>query len=633
MIKVLKLVVIAECFLLSSCIRSVSDNVLAHYETTGDTTALAAAEFLLNNIEDKYTLSSVAQDDFYAFTDSLFGQNLPDGELRRQYSVFCQERLEWFTREQSDLKTLTAEYFIQHIDTILALYNKPWNNYLTFKDFCEYVLPYRIRHEEPELWAAAYRSAFRDVISVSELDSMPLLDIAIQINQHLMKNGIRIVDVPRFCDGYKASHLLKMKVGQCPDYCALGVFAMRSMGIPCAIDEYPDGHAWNVLLLPGDTLLDFSTCEYNPGEQHVRRWLEYRHWKNVPKVYRNYFSMQAGCLALICGDTPIPDYFRNPCLKDVSASYYSGYDVSVPCTGSHTDRFGYLSVHDCTFQFVAWASCEKGKCVFRNISDSIVYFPSYYREEHNVFPFEYPFVLLCRNGQVVRHRFVPDVAHLQRMVLYRKYHVKRHHNLFLKRALGAVVQGADKPDFSDARTLCRVESVPEMRWTDLPITSKEAFRYVRWLAPDSSYCSVAELQFYDRQGQAVSGKIIGTNGYYDGEPEPCPKEHVFDGNPLTFFDAPEPNGAWVGLDFGQAVKIGGVRFLMRNDDNNVTPGQTYELLYMDIAGWKSMGKCMATADSLVYDNVPSNAVYLLKNLDKGREERIFTYENGRQVWW
>jgi hypothetical protein len=36
---------------------------------------------------------------------------------------------------------------------------------------------------------------------------------------------------------------------------------------------------------------------------------------------------------------------------------------------------------------------------------------------------------------------------------------------------------------------------------------------------------------------------------------------------------------------------------------------------------------------LVYHNVPSGALLLLRNLTKGKEERIFTYENGEQVWW
>ncbi|MBO4370052.1 MAG: transglutaminase domain-containing protein, partial [Paludibacteraceae bacterium] len=509
-------VVCALC--VTSCSRSVRDDVLAHYEALGDTAALASAEFLLDNMDNKYTMSSSAMSDFYAFTDSLFKKNLPDGELRRQYKNFCQNRLELYTWKESDQSTLKAEFLIRHIDTMMTLYRRPWNSHLSSIEFHEYVLPYRIHHEEIELWMASYRNSFRNVISGLQADTLSLIDAAVRINQRLKRNGVRIVDAPRFCDGYKASYLLSMKVGQCLDYCTLGAFAMRSVGIPCAIDGYPDGHYWNVLILPGKSIEDFSACELNPGEQHVRRWLEYRHWKNVPRVYRTCFSEQAGSLALICEETPIPAYFRDPCLKDVTAWYYSGFTVRIPSPRMEPDRFGYLAVHDCAFQFVVWAVRMNGEYLFENLSDSIVYFPTRYREEHCVFPLDYPFVLLQVDGKTVRHRFVPDVAHPQRMTLYRKYHVKRNHNLFLKRALGAVVQGADTPDFSDARILCRVESVPEMRWTNLPVHTSDVCRYVRWLSPDSSYCSVAELQFYDREGRIVFGNVIGTDGYYDGEP-------------------------------------------------------------------------------------------------------------------
>ena len=34
-----------------------------------------------------------------------------------------------------------------------------------------------------------------------------------------------------------------------------------------------------------------------------------------------------------------------------------------------------------------------------------------------------------------------------------------------------------------------------------------------------------------------------------------------------------------------------------------------------------------------YKNVPQSALYHLRNHTKGSDERIFTFENGKQVWW
>ena len=53
------------------------------------------------------------------------------------------------------------------------------------------------------------------------------------------------------------------------------------------------------------------------------------------------------------------------------------------------------------------------------------------------------------------------------------------------------------------------------------------------------------------------------------------------------------------------------------------------------ANWTSLGRQIGrrATQELVYDNVPAGALLLLHNHTKGKEERIFTYEDGRQVWW
>jgi hypothetical protein len=58
----------------------------------------------------------------------------------------------------------------------------------------------------------------------------------------------------------------------------------------------------------------------------------------------------------------------------------------------------------------------------------------------------------------------------------------------------------------------------------------------------------------------------------------------------------------------------------------------YELFYWD-NGWRTLGQQVATADSIVFDGIPGNAVLWLRNLDEGKEERIFTLEEGEQIWW
>ena len=65
------------------------------------------------------------------------------------------------------------------------------------------------------------------------------------------------------------------------------------------------------------------------------------------------------------------------------------------------------------------------------------------------------------------------------------------------RMVGGSFQGANQADFSDAVTLCTVTTQPPSGgFTSVSITNASAFRYVRYLAPDSSWGNVAELEFY-----------------------------------------------------------------------------------------------------------------------------------------
>lgn len=69
-----------------------------------------------------------------------------------------------------------------------------------------------------------------------------------------------------------------------------------------------------------------------------------------------------------------------------------------------------------------------------------------------------------------------------------------------------------------------------------------------------------------------------------------------------------------------------------DESNNIFQGQTYELLYWK-EGWVSLGTQVADTNYLTYDDAPSNALFWIQNHTEGKQERIFTYENEKQIWW
>ena len=109
-------------------------------------------------------------------------------------------------------------------------------------------------------------------------------------------------------------------------------------------------------------------------------------------------------------------------------------------------------------------------------------------------------------------------------------------------------------------------------------------------------------------------------------------KNVFDGIPLTYFDVTGINDCWVGFDLGRSMEIAKAAYCPRTDDNDVAPGDEYELFYWDDE-WVSLGRRMAKGYSLTWDEVPVNVLLWFHDHTNGIEERPFTYENGKQIWW
>jgi len=61
-------------------------------------------------------------------------------------------------------------------------------------------------------------------------------------------------------------------------------------------------------------------------------------------------------------------------------------------------------------------------------------------------------------------------------------------------------------------------------------------------------------------------------------------------------------------------------------------GREYELFYW-LDEWKSLGKKVADEKPLVYDRVPEGFLYWLVATGSNKDERIFSINDGKQVWW
>lgn len=613
---------------MNSCSKEPKVSKEAVLQMVGDTLN-GAVDYLFKEIPNRKTTMSKALTDYYRFADSLYAADDDYFSIRKQLTNYFKQNPRKSERKVDDESLLTSEYVANSILNCYKYKNKSWNSHLSDKEFFDYVLPYKIGDEEIEDWRSFFQERYGYV-----LDSLAVAGNIVTTEKlcellvtELKKHKAHIFNSNIYSATTRPSTLSIIDCGTCKDYCDFVTLVSRSFGLPVATDGLLGWHTWNALITKEKTI-DFYV-DVTPDKSHLKEWLDIVGWHNMPKVYRETYCQNEQSLAMTHGTEAIPSFFKNPYIVDVTNEYYDGFNYSLsPKNDLAQKQFAYLKVWNNGFVFVDWARRQNEKVFnFSNISDSVVYFPSFYVSSGANILADYPFII--SDDTIVS--FVPNKNSLESMTLWRKYFVRRSHNKYLKAMVRGRFVGSNTPDFSDAEFICEISELPKMSWNEILTDTIKQYRYVRYESPDWSNGNVGEIEFYSVGSDTpIKGIVIGTD---KPTTEETVRENAFDGNVLTYFEALLPHGAWVGIDFGKPMSIAKIRYIPRNDDNFVQKGQEYELMYADLEGWKSMGRKIADADSLVYDSVPSGAIYLLKNRTKGHEERVFSYSGGKQIWW
>ena len=188
-------------------------------------------------------------------------------------------------------------------------------------------------------------------------------------------------------------------------------------------------------------------------------------------------------------------------------------------------------------------------------------------------------------------------------------------------------QATHKEDFSDAVTVYSFEQYSVSGSVNVSDTTK--YRYWRYICPLPYRCNIAKLMFFGNNNQKLTGTIIGPKERKDPN---CGRSFAFDMDPLTVFSSKPLTNGWVGMDFREPTSVKRISYMTRNDDNNIRVGDEYELFYWDM-NWISLGKQTATDFTLTFNLVPQNTLLILRNHTRGKDERIFLYKNGQQIWY
>ncbi|MDR2148135.1 MAG: hypothetical protein LBE91_16950 [Tannerella sp.] len=446
-------------------------------------------------------------------------------------------------------------------------------------------------------------------------------------------SSIQIIYEKLLPGGYDPVRLINLKKGTCNDYTVLGTYIFRSLGIPSGMDFVPQwadrsmGHDWNIIYTGNSRMEDYSfSALWDTLGNHLKSRDE-----KIAKVFRYTYAKQPDRPVLQNGKGEIlPPTFRNPCIKDVTDSYLDCMDITVSLTQKSFGKRKYAYL--CNFNNhdwipVHWGKIKANEVVFTKMGKNVAYLPVYFDGE-GVRPAAPPFILTAE-GEI--KKLIPDHSKTQTVILKRKYKpgdVPKKGELLV----GSKFQVANKADFSDSLTVYEVNDVPEILYNPVDPNLSKPYRYFRFVSASGSRGGeISEIEVYSNDAEKkLSGMLTGNLHC----PEGWEAKNAFDGDPLTSYMCEWGEEGLIGLDFGKPVNIDYFRYLPRNDDNFIREGEEYELFYWDDYQWNSLGRQTGTSRQyLEYANAPLNALFWLRNLTKGKEERIFTYENGQQVWW
>jgi hypothetical protein len=608
--------------------RAELETVLNHYkQNPADSLKYKSACFLIENMSIHYQIKG--NEYLYDIMDSLNRSDLNIKEVKAKCDSI-KELPNTSTTILWDLQSLSSDFLIQHIDAVFCNWESaPWKDKISFHDFCEYVLPYSVSIEKRELWTDYYREKYLPYISkhiqTYDTSGLSLIELCNLLNDSLKAHepmGFTLSTL----QNYPPLMVDHIRLGTCANYTARSIFIMRSLGMPMGEDIVPQwggynlGHSWNIL---------FSENGRHHPFEFAFEWAFDKRF-DWSKVYRSTYSIQKNSLPVRYANEQIPAFLNKKDMADVTSEYIPVSDVTVSVKKPVDIRseVAYLCVFNNKIWIpVHWGEVKRKEATFTDMGRKVVYLPAFYTGKIFVAA-NNPFILDSL-GEV--HHLNPDFTAPVNLSLTRKFHSRRFFE-YDKAMLGGKFQGANRADFSDSKTLYEIISIPPPFFNDVDIETPEKFRYIRYIGGLHSHSYVDELEFYSPTGK-LSGKIIGTEGFYEKDNEKT-KEWAFDGKELTYFKALADSGGWVGLDIGTPQYISRIRYFPRNDGNNICSGDEYELFYWDKGQWNSLGQ--KTGDEthvLIYENCPSNALFLLHNHTRGREERIFTYENGEQKFW
>lgn len=650
------------------------EKVLLYYKfVRWDSQKYEAAKFLIENMKYHYSQGRIASNDslleaWRAETDSIYfatvnGHTLNDfpwdslrARQKRHRAIIEADTMPDVENDmtiRADMETLTFKFLTEHIDHAFKVWRESkYAQNLTFDEFKEYILPYQSVKGYGFLETGQrYDDLFGKYIHRTDSDS--LASTVAYYNRAI--NGLRDLNGKTHRKVLAGVYdLYSRDFHACADIASYGCNILRACGVPTVVEynvsyrEWADRHYHcSIYNDSTDKWESFNPESSLPSDGS---WS----WEPTMNIHRITYGAQSDSPYFLRAEGEyVPSMMNNPCFKDVTALYKPTTTLTLPISIDDDNKLAYLASYNFNEEGifpVTWGVIDREKktVTFQNVLFDAIYFPIYYpSEKYQVFG--EPFYVTESEGEI-KVCSLPEVddsdEHWESLLLTRKFPRKESMMRVAEELVGGRFLGANKDDFSDAVTLYEISEPPIPYFRDYTLTRKGRFQYYRFQASEEHpHANISMLEWITPSSYGYKNAIPPTPPHIfypkdtvilredsrlvklldDESWDKMKWKAEYDGKMHTAPGA-YPN---ITLRLKTPQVITRVRFAPLNADNGIHAGDEFELYYWH-NGWQHIAAAKAQYEYVIFDHVPKNKLYWLRNKTNGKEELPFVIQDGQQ---
>jgi hypothetical protein len=367
------------------------EKAISHYKKDDkDTLKLKSVLFLIENMPGKgYIPYRAVNEKLQEIDFDIFQYRVYDSMLvaKDQFEQEIGSKINYIPSEMMwDIQHISSDYLIENIEYAFKVWQFPWAKHLSFEQFCEYILPYRVGEEPLQAWRKEFYEKNQWIINKAQ-EEKDLVKLVSIVNDSIKKcYEWRHKETEGFYDGALSLKQINLiKGGRCNDLNVITAYWLRAVGIPIASENTPflsnrnmGGHSWLSVLDKNQKFIPFNSAYDNPRRDSLPFGDS-----RIAKCFRNLYAYQKSELLEIEKDVKLlPPIFRNLNQIDNTNELVTTQNVTVNLSQNiNKANVAYVAIlNGEDWRILHWGKVIRQQVTFTNLGLEAFYLPFFYKD-------------------------------------------------------------------------------------------------------------------------------------------------------------------------------------------------------------------------------------------------------------